>query len=266
MEVQNSQNEEMWQKMEKTHRRGKILSGLLVLAIGSLFLARELGAEFPSWLFTWKMLLIGIGLVIGFKHRFRNMSWLILIAIGGTFLVSDLYPEMHLRPILWPVLLIIIGLVMVFKPRNKHCGNRRNMRKKWREGNFGAKDAYISEDYSKKKSSAEDVMDSTCIFSETKKSSLSKNFKGGVVVNIFGGTELNLMQADFEETAKLDIEQVFGGTKLLIPAHWGVKSELVTIFGSLEDKRPAAANGIDKPKTLILTGTSVFGGIDIRSY
>ncbi len=266
MEVQNNQQEEMWQRMEQTHRRGKIVSGLLVLTIGSLFLARELGAEFPQWLLSWKMLLIGIGLVIGIKHRFRNMAWLILIAIGSTFLISDLYPEMHLRPVLWPIVLILVGLVMVFKPRNKRCGNHRYMRKHWRGGKFGMNDPYVAEYYNKEEYNKDDVIDSTCIFSGTKKNILSKNFKGGEVVTIFGGTELNLMQADFEESAKLEIEQVFGGTKLLVPAHWEIKSEVVTIFGSLEDKRPMPAAGMEKTKTLILIGTTVFGGIDIRSY
>lgn len=269
MEVQNSQNEEMWQKMEKTHRRGKVMSGLLVLAIGSLFLARELGVEFPSWLFSWKTLLIGIGVVIGFKHRFRNMSWLVLIAIGTTFLISDLYPDMHLKPILWPIVLIVVGLVMVFKPRNKRCGQHGYMRKQWRQGNFGAKDSFTADYDSNKESSKEDVIESTCFMSGVKKNILSKNFKGGEVNNFFGGTELNLMQADFEGSAKLEVTQVFGGTKLLIPANWEIKSELVTVFGSMEDKRPLPANaasGDEKQKLLILTGTTFFGGIDIRSY
>jgi predicted membrane protein len=266
MEVQNKQNEEMWQEMEKTHRRGKIISGLLVLAIGVLFLARELGAEFPSWLFSWKMLLIGIGLVVGIKHKFRNASWIILIAIGGSFLISDLYPDLHLRPILWPVLLIIIGLVMVFKPRNKSCGKHGYMHGKWRAQRRAMNETSMADYYTNTEASSEDLIQSTTIFSGTKKSVFSKNFKGGEAVTIFGGTEINFMQADIETSAKLEIEQIFGGTKLLIPAHWEIKSEVVTIFGSLEDKRPLPAIGTERTKTLILVGTTVFGGIDIRSY
>lgn len=140
------------------------------------------------------------------------------------------------------------------------------MRRNWRERTQGTTDPYVADYYSNTDSNAEDVIESTCIFSGTKKSVLSKNFKGGEVVTIFGGTELNFMQADIEGSAKLEIEQVFGGTKLLIPPHWEIKSELVTIFGSLEDKRPLPAVGAERTKTLILIGTTVFGGIDIRSY
>lgn len=84
---------------------------------------------------------------------------------------------------------------------------------------------------------------------------------------MFGGTELNLMQADIEEKATLEITQVFGGTKLLVPAHWEIKSEIVAVLGSVEDKRPVQPNVSSEPaKTLVLVGTVVFGGIEIKSF
>jgi hypothetical protein len=58
---------------------------------------------------------------------------------------------------------------------------------------------------------------------------------------------------------------VFGGTKLIVPPHWDVKTELVTIFGGIEDKRHIASK-IDSSKVLIIQGTTVFGGIEINSY
>jgi hypothetical protein len=36
---------EVWSKMEKEHRRGKIFGGVLIVVAGSLFLAKELGWE-----------------------------------------------------------------------------------------------------------------------------------------------------------------------------------------------------------------------------
>lgn len=266
MNMQETNNDEMWRNAERFHRRGKIISGLLIILIGGLFLAKELGAELPDWLLSWKMLLIGVGLMIGIKHKFRNVSWLILIGIGGTFLLSDLYPEMHLKPVLWPVLLILVGLLMVFRPRKRYCGPHPYARRHWRHRHASSRD-YAAAYYNEQESSNEDVIDSTCFMSGVKKNILSKNFKGGEVSNIFGGTELNLMQADFEGTARLEITQVFGGTKLLVPSNWEIKSELVTVFGSMEDKRPLpAGTSEEKNKILVLTGTTFFGGIDIRSY
>src|SRR4051812_36415472 len=120
MENQDLQNDEMWQKMEKGHRRAKIFGGFLVVLAGVLFLARETGADLPPWLFSWKTLLIAIGLVSGVRHSFRRPGWVIMVIVGGAFLLADFYPGLTLRPFIWPVLLIVLGLVIIFKPRRKH--------------------------------------------------------------------------------------------------------------------------------------------------
>ncbi len=46
MEEQNSLNEERFKDLDRHHRRGKIMSGLLIVGIGSLFLAREIEPAF----------------------------------------------------------------------------------------------------------------------------------------------------------------------------------------------------------------------------
>ena len=109
-------------------------------------------------------------------------------------------------------------------------------------------------------------MDSTSIFGGAKKIVISKNFKGGDLVNIFGGTELDLSQADFNGVAVVELTTIFGGTKLLVPSNWAVKSEAVTIFGGIEDKRKIPAGTETAEKTLLIRGTVIFGGIDIKSF
>ena len=59
---------------------------------------------------------------------------------------------------------------------------------------------------------------------------------------------------------------VFGGLKITIPPHWDIKTEVTTVFGGIEDKRPVIATKIDTSKVLILKGNTIFGGIEIRSY
>jgi predicted membrane protein len=288
MEVQENQpipNEDMWRKIEKSHRRGKIMGGLLIIAIGSLFLAREMGAIIPTWVFTWKMLLIGIGIVAAIKHRFLHPGWIVLVGIGGVFLLNDVYPDLAIRPYLWPVLIILVGLFIVFKPRNKELQHARRywkawhhkhhhgrdwhgkdwnrMRHQWQEARCGGE--FVEGDGSE---TSEDYIDATNIFGGIKRNLLSKKFKGGTVVNIFGGAHINLTQADFEGTATLEITQVFGGTKLIVPANWEIKqSETVTICGGIEDKRPIQpAVSDENQRVLVLVGTTVFGGIEINSF
>src|SRR5690606_37292272 len=109
-------NEGFIKDCEKRQRRGKIAGGLFVVIVGSLFLGRELGAEIPNWIFTWKSLLIAFGIVGFIKHGFRRFGWIIPILVGTAFLLSDMYPEMILRNLLWPIILIIVGLFIMFKP------------------------------------------------------------------------------------------------------------------------------------------------------
>lgn len=269
-----TENEEFWKREEKSHRRGKIFGGLLVVATGSLFLAKELGVEIPDWVFTWKVFLIAVGLLIGIKHNFRHAGWFFMMVIGGAFLLSDLYPTMAIKQILWPSLLILVGLAIMFKPRRKHRHKWERMHERFHHRRYGRHGHYghhgnpfecgtnmVGTDTS------EDYIDSTTFMAAVKKNVLSKNFKGGDITNVFGGTELNLTQADFTGKATLDLTNVFGGTKLLVPANWEIHSDLVSAFGNIEDKRPVQPNTSgEAPKILVLKGTTFMGGIEIKSY
>jgi hypothetical protein len=59
---------------------------------------------------------------------------------------------------------------------------------------------------------------------------------------------------------------VFGGSEIIIPADWSVRSEMTSIFGGLEDNRIKRASDDSPEKILILKGTCVFGGVEIKSY
>jgi predicted membrane protein len=261
-------------KMERGHRHGHIWTGALLLLIGGVALARNYVPEFPNWVFTWQMLLITLGLFIGIRHRFHGMAWFILLLIGGTFLANEYILTDKQRITLWPVILIAIGLFFIFRSRSgpgRHCFQKKNSDGK--QGNDvnekeDTGNPFIDVESSMHTSTSEDdFIDTTSIFGGAKKIILTKNFKGGDIVNIFGGTELNLTQADINGTAVLELTTIFGGTKLVIPSNWSVKSsEVVTIFGGIEDKRQMSAATTEVPeKTLVLKGTVVFGGIDIKS-
>ena len=116
--------------------------------------------------------------------------------------------------------------------------------------------------------STDDMIDGVAFMAGIKKKIISKNFKGGDMTVIFGGVELDFSQADFTDKATLDVTQIFGGTKIIIPANWEIKSELVSVFGSIEDKRMIQPTtlGSEPNKTLILKGTTFFGGIEIKSF
>ena len=252
---------ERWQqRAESHHRHGHIWTGVLLLIIGAVALMKSLAVPMPEWLFTWQMLLIALGVFIGVRHRFHGASWFILILIGGLFMANDYFMLGDLRKHIWPIILITAGVFFIFRSRKKSWHGDWNEKKN--AGTTGETFSSLSdESYSQ-----DDFIDATSIFGGTKKNILSKNFKGGDIVNVFGGTELNLTQADIQGTVELELTTIFGGTKLIVPSNWSVKSEAVTIFGGVEDKRPLPQI-VDNPgKVLVLKGTVIFGGIDIKSF
>lgn len=244
---------------------GRVWTGALLLIIGLAALLKISNALPPemNWVYDWPMILIVFGLFLGFKHNFRGGAWFVLLLIGGVFLVrNNFFKDVEIGPYIWPIVLIIIGLFFILRPKDRWhsaCGQ-----KKTSDPSAGNRsEAVFGTDAS---DSREDYVNATSVFGGTKKNILSKNFKGGEIVNIFGGTELNLSQADIIGEAVIETTTIFGGIKLVIPSNWTVKSDAAAIFGGIEDKRPASPVEDNNHRILRLKGTVVFGGVDIKSY
>lgn len=231
--------------------------GLTLLGIGVLILLRNLDLPLPSILFSWPMILIAVGLVVAIKENFKGTAWMVLMGLGGFFLFMKLYPEWNLRNFIAPAILIAIGLSFILRRNMASMVERRK--------DTLADETYIGSTASSTESNeSEDLIDIAAVFGAVKKNVYSKNFKGGEAVSIFGGSEINLMHADFNGKAKLEIVNIFGGTTLFVPAHWQIRSEATAIFGSIEDKRQRPA-GISTDKILVIEGFVMMGGIDIKS-
>lgn len=272
MEIQNSntEKENMWEQWEAEHKRGKVIGGIFVVITGALFLGRELGVEIPHWVFSWKMLLIAIGLFVGIKHRFRRWGWLFPVIVGGAFLLVDLFPSLTIKPLLWPILIIAVGLIMIFKPRRR-WGRHRHWKRwhrrhgQWHDGTGEYKDC-DGHQY-KETTSDSDTLEFSCVCGNIKKNVISKDFKGGEMNVVMAGGELNLSQADISGTVTIEVHAVLGGARLVVPSNWTIKSELSTVMGSVEDKRYINAGVAQDPnKVLRLEGDVVMGGIEIKSY
>lgn len=266
-----------WEWNDNSHARGGLWTGVLLVLIGIDYFLVTNGI-FRPWMWSWQMLLIAMGLFIGIRHNFRSPAWFILMVIGGVFLLqSDQFaqdfPGLNLNHI-WPIALIILGLFFILRPHPRHRWHdyvNDKVESKIDEALKGpGEPGNVAEDTAKSEPAAsvlsEDFIDSTSIFGGVKKNIISKNFRGGDITNIFGGSEVDLTQADIHGTVVIDLTQVFGGTKLIVPSNWQVKPHMAAIFGGVEDKRSIQNAALDPNKILVLDGTSIFGGIEIRSY
>ncbi len=246
----------------KQNNPGKVIGGLILVTVGIVLLLQKTELIFlPKWLFSWPVLLIIIGLVIGVKKQFKTPAPFILILIGGGFLAERLV-DFDAGKFIWPMLIIIFGIFLI-------VGKKHNFKKRGRYNNNDNQDYNTENDWgidTPPVNANEDFIESTTAFGGIKKNILTKSFKSGEINTFFGGTELNFLQADFDKKAVLEVTQVFGGTKIIIPSNWEVVSEITAIFGGIEEKRTPQPVSNEERKILILRGTSIFAGIEIRNY
>jgi predicted membrane protein len=248
-------NEPINKEEAQEHRSpaGKITAGLLILLIGVILFAKQAGAEFPEWLFTWPLYIIIGGFILGALNNFRGITWAIIMVIGGLFWLERLVPDLNIRHFFWPILIITLGLMIILTALRKKKVN--NNSKTFPSEPISADDSTVLED---------DYISGTILFGSENKNIISKDFKGGDLTCFFGGATLNLTKSDFLGKPEIRIAQLFGKTKLIIPPQWRVISETSIIFGGVSDNRNTAE--VNDSKLIIVKGTCIFGEVIIESY
>ena len=214
----------------------KIVFGTIVFAAGITLLGFNTGylpKDMKSIVFSWQSLLVAIG----FINIFDRKSWpfgLVLMLVGGVYLTSltnQLSFDFH--AIFWPVLLIGMGLMIVLKrtfgwKSRKECGGRR-----WKN--------------------------------ETSSSTLAEGKINES--NVFGGSELDFRNSKLADGDHiLEITSVFGGVTMVVPSDWKIAIEMENVMGGFVDKRRSLPNENPNAPRLIIKGSSVFGGGEIKSY
>lgn len=255
----------------KKRKRGGNIGGLILIIIGAGLLLQRMDLDIPDWVFSWQSILIVVGLAIGINHRFKSGGWMIITAVGVVFLVGDImnWPYNTAR-FIWPLGLIIAGLILIIKRKDWDTKKERYKHKyPYEKYAQQYQDQYSQNQYygQNHTTSTEDFIDSNVMFGGENKIILSKNFKGGRITAFCGGSEINLMKADFTGTVVLDVSAIFGGIEVIVPGNWNVKVEVTSIMGGVEDKRSIEFLEAANPdKTLIIRGSATFGGVEIKSY
>ncbi len=264
-------------------RRGKAIAGVILLVIGCALLLRQLDFFFfPSWLISWPVGFIIWGFYSGTKHNFRNSSSFIFIALGVIFLLVDHFNVSG--AFIWPIGLIAFGIWIILKRSHhtdvdqwekrwghhwdwrQHTGTTPNPNDPVVDYTTTGQTTPADQAVPNTPPTSDDFLEAVSIFGGVKKTIFSKNFQGGEIVNVFGGAEIDLTQADIKGRIYIDVTQVFGGVKIIVPSHWMVISDMAAIFAGFDDKRIRTAAPFDNTKVLVLKGTSIFGGTDVRSY
>lgn len=246
----------------------RIFTGLFIFIAGILLFAYKMGAPLPHWLFSWPWILIGIGLIIGLQSSFRSTAAYILLFLGAIFLLKE-NQVIDLKIYLFPLILMVIGASIFFSPKGKCTKHGRH--KSPASTPTSAEPNFVQEPEleTNPPQAAYDVpefLTVNAILGGVKKRVLSKNFTGGNITTFMGGAEISFIHADMQKPVLVECNNIFGGTKLLIPANWDVKNEVTAIFGGVEDKRNFVNVDVNPQKSIYLKGTCLFGGIEIANY
>ncbi|MCF6406172.1 DUF5668 domain-containing protein [Chitinophaga filiformis] len=225
----------------------KFGKGIIFLLIGIFLFINSLDLNLPPWMFSWQTLLIVIGTVVLAISNFKNWGGLIMMLVGAIFLVKEyVYISYDITRFIWPAVFTVIGLALIFGKRQESTMKDRRILPP--------------------STSVEDYIDSSVIFSGENRVVVSKQFRGGKVVAIFGGADINLIQADFQDRIEFDATCIFGGIELIVPANWDVRLEMQTIMGGVEDKRPIELLANNSDKIFVIKGMCIFGGVEIKNY
>lgn len=267
---------------KKANYNENLTAGVLIFIVGLVLLLQRMGFFFPGWLFSWPMFLIGIGLIVLVKHRFRSGFGFFMLLLGSVSMIKKEYPHLIDISYLIPLGLILLGLyLMVYKKsaRSDFFNGMDHARRAKNRDPFytGHPQATVKGAGTTAEEAAGatmnsqfvdngDVLHSQALFCGIQKRVLSKNFYGGKISTYFGGTDIDLSQADIAETAYLDVDVAFGGVKLIVPPHWDLKIDVTNIFAGIEDKRMYPQTSIDSSKVMVIKGSIIFGGLEIKSF
>ena len=228
-------------------RGGSLVVGIVLVALGAIFLLERQGLVPSDLLYhLWPLILVIIGLTKLFGPREGEETgervWgTLLVLFGALLLVGEFgYPQFRFFRI-WPFALIVLGIYVVWSTLQS------------RQAGSVSSDAQL---------------DSVNIFGGGQYRIGAKNFRGGRILAIFGGFELDLRQADIEGAeAVIEVNALFGGGEIKVPETWHVVVSGMGIFGGYGDetRSPVPNPAAPAAKTLILKGVAMFGGVGIKN-
>lgn len=241
--------------MERVNERiprannGRIVIGLVLITLAGLIFADNFDIM-PHWIwhdiiFSLPMLLVVIGLISLVKNESRTTG-IVLLAVGGFFLTARLLELPYSnRQIFLPAILAVIGILILVKHKNHHhltfSGNTEI--------------------------NTEDFIDDVAIFGGSEQKVKSKNFKGGRITNIFGGSSFDMLDAQLAPGSNyIDVFCMFGGSKFIVPADWKVRVDVTSIFGGFSDKRKSISTSETSfDRELVIKGMVIFGGGEVKN-
>lgn len=233
--------------MANTNPQQRVVIGAFILIIGVLALVDKLNIfESLHFFQFWPTVFIAVGILKILHSKARSS----MIIGGGLIFVGVVLTLKHLGLLhfnlwdWWPAILIGVGAYIMFKDKGQDGAGTLA---------FGSGEQ-VSSDNS--------CLDISVVMGGNKTVSNAQDFKGGDITAVMGGVELDLRGASIQSDAVLNLWATWGGIVIKVPADWSIVNRGTALMGAIEDKTmsPAGAS-----KRLIITGTAIMGGVEIKN-
>ena len=223
-------------------KNSNILWGVILVAAGVLVALRAFGlTDFEVFFDGWWTLFIIVPCGVGLFTEREKAGNLIGIAIGAGLLLccQGVLDFDLLWKLVVPAAVIVIGLKLIFG------------------GLFGNK---ANELITTMKENGKSPRVGCAAFSGCKLDYTDEIFDGAELTAVFGGVECDLRHAVIQQDCAIRVSAIFGGIDVYVPDNVNVKVNSTSIFGGISNKTAVKKDAV----TLYVTGTCMFGGVDIK--
>lgn len=219
-----------------------ILWGLVLIILGLVFGLNSLGITdinlfFKGWWTLFIIIPCGIGLLKN-SNRFGNIIGLIigivLLLSSQGFLDFD-----TIYKLIVPFILVALGLSLLFKETINTKINEKI-----------------------KTLNKDGLREHAAVFAGEKINIQNENLEGLSLTAVFGGLELDVVNAIIEKDVIINTTAIFGGIDVRVPQNINVKVKSTSIFGGVSNNTRLAKN--ENMPTIYINAFCMFGGVEIK--
>jgi len=228
---------------------GRLLAGVIIIALGAIFLASNLGfISARSFLRAlWPLAFVAVGVVmLNSPERRHGREWGWVFITVGLWMFADRigWIGISVGEILIPAILLFAGAMLVKRALSDPKAEKAGLP--------GGADDH-----------AEFVSTFACM-SSTELRPVSRPFRGADLSAVMAGIKLDLSGASMEgDSATIEVFSFAAGIEIFVPPDWIVSSKLTTFIGGYIDKRRPTS--VVPTKTLTITGTVMMSGIEVKN-
>ena len=212
-----------------------VLNGGALIVVGVLLLLDQMGIiSFDFWALVFGA--FGLLRLLQASDATGRLWGVLLMGVGAAIELDHLgYVNVRLDRT-WPVFVIVAGLILI-----------------WRAYQQPAESGGILSPH----------LNVFSILGGGEYRIRAKNFRGGDLVAFMGGFDVNLKDADIEDSeATITVNCLMGGGVIRVPETWAVSMRVAAFMGGHSLK---AREGPQPTKTLIVKGVAIMGGVEVRN-